>query len=64
LQGAMRRVKISDFSTAVFGDQSIPHTHNIQPRQFRAPEVLLDCTWSYSTDIWNLGTAVSLCSSD
>jgi serine/threonine protein kinase len=64
LQGGMRCVKITDFSTAVFGDQSTPHTHDIQPRQFCAPEVLLECAWSYSTDIWNLGTVVSTCSFD
>ncbi|KAG2019404.1 hypothetical protein GB937_004946 [Aspergillus fischeri] len=58
LQGGMRCVKITDFSTAVFGDQSTPHTHDIQPRQFRAPEVLLEFAWSYSTDIWNLGNVL------
>jgi serine/threonine protein kinase len=49
-------VKISDFSSAVFGDQT--HNHDIQPLQFCAPEVLLKATWSYSTDIWNLGNVV------
>ncbi|KAL1851132.1 hypothetical protein Plec18167_001902 [Paecilomyces lecythidis] len=27
----------------------------IQPDQYRAPEVILGCGWTYSADIWNLG---------
>lgn len=51
-------VQISDFSAAVFGNVSVPHNHDIQPQPFCAPEVLLRATWSYSADIWNLGTVV------
>ncbi|OJJ34492.1 hypothetical protein ASPWEDRAFT_60859 [Aspergillus wentii DTO 134E9] len=51
-------VQISDFSAAVFGDVATPHNHDLQPRQFCVPEVLLKATWSYSADIWNLGTAL------
>jgi serine/threonine protein kinase len=56
LKGGIGCVKISDFSSAVLGDQS--HNHDIQPLQFCAPEVLLKATWSYSTDIWNLGNVL------
>lgn len=36
-----------------------PHNHDIQPLPFCAPEVLLKAGWTYSADIWNLGTVVS-----
>ncbi|OOF96593.1 hypothetical protein ASPCADRAFT_206767 [Aspergillus carbonarius ITEM 5010] len=49
-------VQISDFSSAVSGRVSVPHNHDIQPQPFCAPEVLLKATWTYSADIWNLGT--------
>ncbi|RAK99790.1 kinase-like protein [Aspergillus ibericus CBS 121593] len=49
-------VHISDFSSAVSGRVSVPHNHDIQPQPFCAPEVLLKATWTYSADIWNLGT--------
>ncbi|RLL95593.1 hypothetical protein CFD26_102340 [Aspergillus turcosus] len=29
--------------------------HPIQSDQFRAPEVILGCGWSFSADIWNFG---------
>ncbi|KMP07488.1 hypothetical protein CIHG_00348 [Coccidioides immitis H538.4] len=53
-------VQISDFSAAVFGNVPKPHNHDIQPQPFRAPEVLLKATWTYSADIWNLGTMVCM----
>ncbi|KAI3168992.1 hypothetical protein DTO046C5_4056 [Penicillium roqueforti] len=49
-------IKICDFSAAVFGDVTTPHNHDIQPIPFCAPEVLLKAGWTYSADIWNLGT--------
>ncbi|CAK96657.1 uncharacterized protein An08g08770 [Aspergillus niger] len=55
-------LRISDFSAAVFGDVSTPHNHDIQPQPFCAPEVLLKAGWSYSADIWNLGTVLPRCS--
>ncbi|PGH16528.1 CMGC/SRPK protein kinase [Helicocarpus griseus UAMH5409] len=51
-------VKISDFSAAVFGDVDAPHNHDIQPRPFCAPEVLLKAGWSYSADVWNMGVVL------
>ncbi|KAL3708307.1 hypothetical protein TMatcc_006291 [Talaromyces marneffei ATCC 18224] len=51
-------VKISDFSAAIFGNVSTPHSYNIQPLPFCAPEVLLEAPWTYSVDIWNLGNVL------
>lgn len=34
------------------------HPSAIQPHRYRAPEVFLGCSWSYSADIWNLGVLV------
>ncbi|KAI9849342.1 MAG: hypothetical protein M1837_004802 [Sclerophora amabilis] len=50
--------KIADFGLAVFGDTSESFHHPIQPDCFRAPEVTLDCGWTYSADIWNLGVFI------
>lgn len=47
---------LSDFGLARFeGGNS---NDDIQPEIYRAPEVLLDMDWSYSVDIWNIGTMV------
>ncbi|GLA91415.1 hypothetical protein AtubIFM61612_006265 [Aspergillus tubingensis] len=51
-------LRISDFGAAVFGNVLTPHNHDIQPQPFCAPEVLLKAGWSYSADIWNLGTVL------
>ena len=51
-------LKISGFGAAVYGNVSTPHSHDIQPQQFCAPEVLLKAKWTYSADIWNLGMVV------
>ena len=50
------RVTITDFGFAVCGDG--PHYGPIQAEPFRAPEVILDSGWTYSSDIWNLGIMV------
>jgi hypothetical protein len=60
LRKGVGRVQISDFSAAVFGNVAEPHNHDIQPRPFCAPEVLLKATWTYSADIWDLGTMVCI----
>jgi serine/threonine-protein kinase SRPK3 len=49
-------ITITDFGFAVEGHG--PHYGPIQAGPFRAPEVILDAGWSYSTDIWNLGVMV------
>ncbi|KAI1909054.1 hypothetical protein LOZ12_004359 [Ophidiomyces ophidiicola] len=56
LRKGVGRLKTIDFGTAVSGGVLKPHNHDIQPLQFSAPEVILRATWTYSTDIWNLGT--------
>lgn len=48
-------VKITDFGLAVRGDVLKKANHDIQPREYTAPEVMLKAGWSYSADIWNLG---------
>ncbi|KAH6888186.1 kinase-like domain-containing protein [Thelonectria olida] len=48
-------VKLTDFGLAVRGDVATPNNHVIQPREYKAPEVMLKAGWSYSADIWNLG---------
>ncbi|KAI4174630.1 MAG: hypothetical protein LQ343_002203 [Gyalolechia ehrenbergii] len=44
---------LSDFGSAVFGD--VEHDEDVQPNVYRAPEVCLQASWSYSIDIWNVG---------
>lgn len=60
LKKGVGRLKICDFGAAVLGDVPVPHSHDIQPAQFCAPEVLLKGGWTYSADIWNLGMVVSI----
>jgi serine/threonine protein kinase len=60
LRKGIGRIQISDFSAAVFGNVAEPHNHDIQPQPFCAPEVLLKAMWTYSADIWNLGTMVCM----
>lgn len=47
---------LCDFGSAVIGDE---HPADIQPRQYRAPEVILGVPWTYSVDIWKVGCMVS-----
>ena len=46
-----------------FGNAHIDNGHNVdnvQPWQYRAPEVVLRMSWSYEIDIWNVGMLVRL----
>ena len=52
------RPVITDFGLAVRGDEPCTYNHPIQPDGYQAPEVVLRAGWSYSVDIWNLGTLV------
>lgn len=45
--------KITDIGLAAWGDGK--NTKPIQSNAFTAPEVILQCGWSYPADIWNLG---------
>ncbi|OAA43706.1 serine threonine protein kinase, CMGC group [Metarhizium rileyi] len=47
---------LCDFGSAVLG--SIPHTEDVQPNIYRAPEVILQVPWSYEIDIWNTGAMI------
>lgn len=58
-RAAPRSPKITDFGSAIKGDTSKLYYHGIQPRIFRAPEVILEAGWTYSADIWSLGVMVS-----
>jgi serine/threonine-protein kinase SRPK3 len=49
-------ISIVDFGLSVTGDG--PHNGCIQAEPYRAPEVILDAGWTYSSDIWNLGVMV------
>lgn len=58
LRSDISYVKLTDFGLAVRGDVATPHNHAIQPREYKAPEVILNAGWTYSADIWNLGLVV------
>lgn len=51
------KVVLSDFGSAVRGDQK--QVHDAQPNVYRCPEVMLQTEWSYPADIWNVGAMVS-----
>ena len=51
---------ISDFGVSAWGNSADPLNYIIQPICFRAPEVILGATWSYSAEIWNLAALVCL----
>ncbi|WEW60252.1 hypothetical protein PRK78_005737 [Emydomyces testavorans] len=46
-------VQITDFDRSVQGDT--PNSGCIQAEVYRAPEAILDASYSYSIDIWSLG---------
>ncbi|UKJ87695.2 serine-threonine protein kinase [Theileria orientalis] len=46
-------IKLIDFGSAIYEDEY--HSSIINTRQYRAPEVILDVGWSYSSDLWSLG---------
>ncbi|KAL5344117.1 kinase-like domain-containing protein [Aspergillus crustosus] len=58
LRKPIRRIQISNFTTAVFGNTFLSPNHQIQSAPFSAPEVLLKASWSYAADIWNLGALI------
>lgn len=47
---------LCDLGSAVHGRG--PHTSFIQPKFYRAPEVVLGVPWTFSADIWNVGCMV------
>ena len=52
------RMVLSDFGEARCGMNSDPYYDDIQPLEYRAPEVLLEIPFSYPVDIWNAGLMV------
>ncbi|OQD71476.1 hypothetical protein PENPOL_c001G09681 [Penicillium polonicum] len=50
------RAVLSDFSSAVRGDEK--RNHDAQPTIYRSPEVMLKAEWSYPVDIWNVGAMI------
>ena len=52
------RMVLSDFGEARCGMNSDPYYDDIQPLEYRAPEVLLEIPFSYPVDIWNSGLMV------
>ncbi|TDL14150.1 kinase-like protein [Rickenella mellea] len=51
---------LCDFGSAVPLDGETEHREVIQPKVYRAPEVILEAPWTYSVDIWNAGCMVSV----
>ena len=48
------RIKVIDFGTAFWFHEK--RTQMIQTRQYRAPEVILECgQWDAKVDIWSIG---------
>jgi serine/threonine-protein kinase SRPK3 len=50
------RPVITDFGEARFGRSK--YEGDIQPFQYRAPEVLFELPWNNKVDIWNVGALV------
>lgn len=49
-------IKIIDFGSALF--ENMWHSHLIQTRHYRAPEVVLCMRWSFPVDIWSVGCII------
>ncbi|KAK8102958.1 Serine/threonine protein kinase [Apiospora sp. TS-2023a] len=47
---------LCDFGSAVIDD--IEHLEDVQPDIYRAPEVILEASWSNKIDIWNTGCMI------
>lgn len=50
------RIKLIDFGSALYGDRH--HTHLVQTRHYRAPEVVLGIPWHKEIDMWSVGCIV------
>lgn len=61
---SFRHPKNDAFGTPVlcdFGEARLGTTHSyeeIQPEIYKAPEILMQMSWSHSVDIWNLACVV------
>jgi len=48
-------IKLIDFGSAVVHEPGMVHSHSIQTRHYRAPEVVLNMEWDFSADVWSIG---------
>lgn len=54
------RIKLIDFGSAIFDDEY--HSSIVSTRHYRAPEIVLGTGWTYSCDMWSVGSVlVELC---
>merc|ERR1712139_508019 len=51
-------VKIIDFGSAMQVSEHIGNTAYVQPRYYRAPEVMLGIPYDTQVDVWSLGCAL------
>lgn len=49
---------LCDFGAAHFGDRL--NSNDVQPNQYRCPEVILDIPWGSRIDVWNIGCMIML----
>jgi serine/threonine protein kinase len=49
---------LCDFGAAYFGDKL--HDDDVQPDQYRCPEVILGVPWSSKVDVWSVGCMVMM----
>lgn len=47
------RIKVIDFGGATYDDEK--KSSVVNTRQYRAPEVILNCGWSMPSDLWSVG---------
>lgn len=48
-------IKLIDFGSAVVHRPGQKHSHLIQTRHYRAPEVVFKLEWDFSADVWSIG---------
>ena len=50
------KIKLIDFGSAIVHSPSnAMHSHLVQTRHYRAPEVIFKLDWSFSVDMWSIG---------
>jgi len=50
------RIRLIDFGSALYADRL--HTHLVQTRHYRAPEVILGIPWHKPIDVWSIGCII------
>lgn len=46
-------IRLIDFGSATFDDEY--HSSVVSTRHYRAPEIILNLSWSFPCDIWSIG---------